>query len=409
MIKSLHIILILLFGLISFLITSCDDISEPDQNNYYQATDWDNIKSTTLIYAIASNSLQSDFRADSLEIITAAEDIDLTENAVLLYVVKKTGNPSLQVLSQNELTGEYGFNVIKNYDRNIYSTDPRRINQVINDVMALSKASHNGVIFWSHGTGWRPDSSVHPEYQGPSEDISQIKTDGPIAYSFGEDSYGGTSDFCNIDELASAIPDGFFNYIWFDCCYMGSIEVVYQLRNKANWVVAYPTEIYQYGMPYDLTLPSLAQQNPMLIKAAQDLFNFYHDNDLACTVGVYKTSKLDEIAEEFSKVNTGPAPSTYGMINFSRLKNPAMFDFGEIVKAYGRRVEGWDMQKFNILIQDFIPYKASHNRDFNNRTLNLANYHGISVNLFTDDNSVYSNYYKTLDWYNDTSNRTSQD
>jgi len=39
-------------------------------------------------------------------------------------------------------------------------------------------------------------------------------------------------------------------YILFDNCYMSSIEVAYELRNVTNYLIASPTEIMAYGMPY---------------------------------------------------------------------------------------------------------------------------------------------------------------
>ena len=52
----------------------------------------------------------------------------------------------------------------------------------------------------------------------------------PEVYAFGgeyveEDNVRNTV-YIDLDQLADAIPDGKFDMIWFDCCYMSCIEAV---------------------------------------------------------------------------------------------------------------------------------------------------------------------------------------
>lgn len=39
-------------------------------------------------------------------------------------------------------------------------------------------------------------------------------------------------------------------YILFDDCYMSSLEAAYDLRHVTRHLIACPTEIMAYGMPY---------------------------------------------------------------------------------------------------------------------------------------------------------------
>lgn len=70
--------------------------------------------------------------------------------------------------------------------------------------------------------------------------------------------------------LADAIPDGVFDFIWFDACYMSGIETAYELRDKCDTFVAYPTEVYTPGMPYNLTIPYILKETPDLKSAASE-------------------------------------------------------------------------------------------------------------------------------------------
>ena len=44
-------------------------------------------------------------------------------------------------------------------------------------------------------------------------------------------------------------------FIMFDACFMQCIEVIYELRNCANWIIASPAEIPATGAPYDKLIP----------------------------------------------------------------------------------------------------------------------------------------------------------
>lgn len=57
--------------------------------------------------------------------------------------------------------------------------------------------------------------------------------------SFGQDE----SNWMEIDELAEALPDHVFDFIMFDACYMASTESSLCFRDKADYILASPTEV----------------------------------------------------------------------------------------------------------------------------------------------------------------------
>ena len=56
-----------------------------------------------------------------------------------------------------------------------------------------------------------------------------------------------------IPQLREALEGISFSFIYFDSCFMGNIESLYELRNNASAIVASPTEVLTEGMPYDKT------------------------------------------------------------------------------------------------------------------------------------------------------------
>lgn len=55
----------------------------------------------------------------------------------------------------------------------------------------------------------------------------------------------------NIDEISLAIPDSWFDFILCDACYMGAVEVAYDLREDCRYYVASPAAVMGGGFPYE--------------------------------------------------------------------------------------------------------------------------------------------------------------
>ena len=359
-------------------------------------------KMTVLVYAVVADL---DLESDKSEILAGAADVDLEENSLFVYQVYRQGLPQLLELTR-DLEGNPEFQVVKVYDREEYSTDPKRISSVIDDVLTMGEAKDYGLIFWSHGTGCSPSCSNHgEETRGGSNEVNI-----PSVSSFGTDTDVERdpyyTDKTDIDELADAIPDHTFRYIWFDVCYMGGIETVYQLRNKCEYFIGMPTEDAGNGMPYHLTIPYLLKEDPDCVAAAKEFFTYYETGQdsgwAVATVGVYYTPAIEPVAD-YCKVAYADAemPTSYGLQVYSRGKNGPFYDFGQ----YTRRVvalspNALPIEEFEEAMDKFVVYKAATKYDFANREIIQENYSGLSCHLYNptaDDNATA--YYRSLDWY----------
>ncbi|MDE5839916.1 MAG: hypothetical protein K2H49_03250 [Muribaculaceae bacterium] len=367
---------------------------------YYNSLDWTKrvkVKTrTVLIYAVASNNLASYLKEDKKEMIQAAADIKKLGDAVrvILYSIPSQSSTEafLSELKYNE-AGEYGFEDIKSYDRNTFSTDPVRMQEVYADLIEEAPADAYGLIFWSHGTGWIPNFTEH-----------QVPNKEGLKRSFGTDRYQGVTDYCDIDELASAIPDHMFDYIWFDCCYMMGIETVYQLRDKCEYIGGYPTEDWSPGMNYDATLPLLARVKPDLAAAGEAFFDFYNSKNLAVTVTVLSTSGLERLAQAAADIYAaGKRPeSADGLMNYSRLKT-AMYDFGQFTKKYLDALDSdtHDLEtELDSAIKDITVYAGCSTNDFNNKenAFDPEMYSGLSCFFPGSSSRQAEVFYRSLDW-----------
>lgn len=378
-----------------YAFTGCDsDDPGPDSDKDYDMV--------LLVYAVASNNLSSNLMDDKAEMLRGLEQVDLNRCALLVYEINP--NREIALFQAVKDRGEYKFIPVKQYEDNIYSTRPERISQVIDDVKTGWKSRQYGIIFWSHGTGWIPGkkgetikkvASLEPENIG-SLDLYSFGVDQRV-----DDDGKRQVDQTDIDELASAIPDGAFSYIWFDCCYMASIENLYQLRNKAKYIVAYPTEIYKPGLPYDRTLPFMLRKRPDLKLAATELFDYYNDQGREVTVAVTDTRYLGEIAALAKRAYSNYVyPDGMTFVNYSRESGFPMYDLRQFMLAAANSSgNALNRSEVDNVWNKFVVFKASQGKDFNHRIIPDEDFSGISTHPYRGKETPEDDFYRRLDWY----------
>ena len=386
-ILTLLLILSLMAGMVS-----CDESPyEPTPENTKS-------KRTLLIYAVASNNLQSYLVDDCKEMLRAAPEVDGlgSDVRVVLYSVP---SQSAVAATLSELTidsdGTWSFTPVRTYDRNVFSTDPERMRSVFDDTRELFPSERYGLILWSHGTGWMPNFTDH-----------QVPAPSDVKKSYGMDKYQGVTDYCDLDELAEAIPDRMFDYVWFDLCYMMGIEVAYQLRGKCDYIAGYPTEDWSMGMNYDTTLPMLASPEADLIGAARAFYDYYDKNNFPVTVTVAKTDGMERLAAAAAAVYaSGEKPeSTFGLQNYSRLRT-GLYDFGQFTKKYlegNAPIADTDklLSEFTAALDEVVLFGACTEQDFyrNPKGFDPELYSGFSCHFPGTTSLADEEYYSSLDW-----------
>lgn len=370
-----------ILGLIGLLLISCDKTDEPTPDPKPEK-----FTRTIIAYAIASNNLSSYLKNNEEQMIKGMKDKDLDYyNFMVFDVFEKDDFASLKQI-QN-VDGELKLVTVKQYDRELFATDPSRVREVIEYVIAEYPSDAYDMFFLSHGSAWEYDIPLH----------SPMK-------SIGYDRYNGKDDYLNIDELAKAIPEGKIETIWFDECYMGNIETAYEFKDKCEYMVAAPTEIWSAGTPYDLVVPYLMEKESDRIGAAQAMAKFYES--MPYTITVLDMSEMDKVAETtkaiFSSYN-GMRPSEQSLLCYTRrgVAEP-LYDFGQYVDETARLSEMENESvAFLSALNDMIIYTACSTVDFNNRYIDPAKYHGISTHYYTETEDIQDYYYKSLKWYNE--------
>lgn len=150
----------------------------------------------------------------------------------IIAFVDRAGEESCLVELSNLVSGE-GPREIAIYD-NENSASAEVFGRVVCDVSAMFPHAENfGLLLFSHASGWLPAMSYYDPQRYTPNDTRSIVLDGTEAMEL--------SDF------AAAIPDGTFDYIVFEACFMAGIEVAYELRHKTDRLLASSAEIVDPG------------------------------------------------------------------------------------------------------------------------------------------------------------------
>ena len=280
-----------------------------------------------------------------------------------------------------------------------------------------------GVLMSSHGTGWTPPGYCTTGYknEGNSDVIEWRRSAFSETYLSGEYLYepvpgvksmGYTVTGVNptvayetdIREIADLLPFK-LDYIIFDACFMGGVEVACEFRDKCNFVVASQTEILSDGMDYTTMISDLLEGNRAdLVSLATNYFNHYNlssGSKRSATISVVDCSKLGTLAAvcrnlfrnyDISKDNVDASK----LQKYFYYTNHAWFyDLYSIVQAAGAsKTELSDLQ---WALDECILYKAA-TPTFALYGFPIDTHSGLSMYLPEKERTQLNSYYRELTW-----------
>ena len=268
---------------------------------------------------------------------------------------------------------------LKDYEKQ-NSADPDVMRSVIGEVVSQYPADSYGLVLWSHGTAWLPS-----DYQ------NKLK-------AFGQDG----NNWMEIDDLAKGLPDDLFDFILFDARYMASVECTYELRNKAEYILASPTETMADGWPYEEMMPQLFATDLQLEKVGETFYNHYLNNTYPyATVSLTKTSELDNLKSVTHDILADKTESDIYSLDPKKMqrleylyRSPGMlYDFNDYIKQLAT-AEQYD--RFISCLDKAVVYKAHTPKSYYaaiGNALPIKSYCGLTI--FVPQESLP----KMLEWY----------
>lgn len=332
---------------------------------------------TLIVIMEANNNLKS-FALDNInEMELAAQDIG--HAAVLVYLRADDQVSVLLKIKYNLDRKVIASDTLKIYQ--VSSSTPEHIKAIIADAQDLCPAASYGLILWSHATSWAPPASK-----------------GIQLFSFGEDQ-GKQMD---IMELSRAIPTG-FQYLIFDACNMGSLEVLWEFKDKADYILASPTEVLASGFPYGQILPHLTGKNPDLKKVANQYFEYYNSYQgqmRSATISLIDTKELRHLSDLCAKLYVQhqsrgmPTRMQVQRLDYTDDFPVPTFDFVHYLEA---NFPESSLVTIKDQLENIVLYKKATTHFLGNPVVYFS---GLSCYI-PDHNDVYLDYYRTLHWYQD--------
>lgn len=383
--------LIALFSTILLLVitTSCD--KEKENNPVPQHT--------LLIYMAGDNTLSKMVSENINSIKTNIEKNGNHQNLVI-FADQKDHSPFLLQVSPR------GIDTLKVYDE-LNSADASTLSMVINYVKDNYKTDSYGLLLWGHGMGWLPLSQLHNVADNLG--FAPMRT----TRTFAQENRPGQkpSYTCmEIDDMVNAIPDGLFEYIAFDACYMGCVEIMYALRNKTRYILSCCSEVVSNGYPYQNITSYLLDAN--LTEVCKGFYNYYNSKtgwEQMGDISLVKTEGLDSLASCFKKIMAEyrqniSQTDVDNVQRFDVFTNHVYYDLEDYLVKLGTKTEY--LNEFRSQMEKCVLFNKSTKYMFpgSYRELEIKTYSGMSVYIPLQEyeSSGLNAEYRKTEWYQHT-------
>lgn len=316
----------LLFLILLMAVSGCSKDSE--------TTVAESTERVVLAYLAGDNSLSGE-AMQKLEAMRAGWNANI-HGRLIVYIDTDDDVPKLE-----EITADAnGVGQIKELHRypEQDAANKNVLAAVISEVKDRYRAGSYGLLVFSHGSAWLPYGALTMSRSAINDSRKEME----------------------LADLKAAIPDHAFDYIIFEACYMASIEVAYELKDKTQYLLASSAEIVSPGFT------SLYKNRPELLfdndisgfaRAAFDLYKDRNTGNSGATLSLIKTEGLSPLAG-FIHQHAANLPVSAGDVQeFTRMAPPLIFDFEDY---YSRlmRTEA-DKAALTLLVNACVVWKAS--------------------------------------------------
>lgn len=355
---------------------------------------------TVLVYIAADNSL-SKYGYSNIDLMM--KGMKNYNGNLIVYFDPADDVPKLLKIGWEN--GKAVKKVIETYEEED-SASPQTLQRVVNDTRQMYPADSYGLILWSHGMAWLPE-----DYSFPNSNSWQSMDDrGPMPQTkyFGEDFNSGRGSvgksYMDVREIADILPGG-FSFVMFDACFMSSIEVMYELREKSDYFIASPAEVLANGFPYDKILPYLWGGEKDMMEICRQFYEYYNahsGNYQSAMVALVKSAALQPLADCVRSILQGRLREagsfadgsvwTYP-VSVSYLP-PVFFDFRDYIRIMANDEQ---YASFSRQLDELVVYRATTSNLFG-FPVPADKFSGISCYVPYSAWAVMNEDYSSLEW-----------
>ena len=397
-------------------------------------------KNVFIVYSMGYNDLDNFLRDDINELLTSPL---MTNPRDVMLIFSHLANhykgeyysrwdeptkPTLTKICRN-IDGSIRRDTLKIWPDTRIGVDSQMVNEVLSYTKENFDAERYGILMSSHGSGWCPSgylsnpSKFENNYSYSDDDPDEtyrLQAEPPLLYNLARPdeipvkSMGAhnlskyESIEMNIQDLAAAFPFK-MDYIIFDACFMGAVEVAYELRNVTDILIASQTEILGDGMDYKTMASYIYPMGgPDLKGFSQRFFDYYNAQSgqfRSATISMIDCTQLEELAsvckDLFNNYRTNlqqlqnNRTSVQKYFRNSQSNHQWFYDLGDIINRCSLAPE--DQARFNQTLEKTISYKAATPVFMS--SFHITTHSGLSMYLpFTTGRDYLNNFYKSLEW-----------
>lgn len=408
---------------------------EPGQGNAAVQPDREpgkNTRKVLLLYMAGYNNLKGYLETNIADLKTGWIPKQSKSNDILLvysHFTRSRGDyntPTEPVLARYWTDGQNNIiiDTIAVYPSSSISASAEQINEVLSFVKEEFPAQSYGMVFSSHATGYLPSGfysnpggyifnegmmqsqgrqspyrTVAVPYIEPERDPSL-----PMVKSIGQSVIGSDSYEIDLRDFAKAVPMK-LDYLLFDACLMGGIEVAYELAGICNHIGFSQAEVLAAGFNYKTITSHLLANTDISYpeRVCEDYFNQYNvqtDNvQRSATISLVDCNKLEPMAELcnelFARYRIGLGSITPSKVQrYYTGSHHWFYDLESILSQAGASVD--DLNRLKETMDGCIIYKAATPSFLG--SFKIETFSGLSMYLPCNGNQELDKYYKTLKW-----------
>ena len=345
---------------------------------------------TILVYMVGDNDLSGALWGDLDEMLSGSSAIPDSCN-VLVYS-DGTDLPCIY-----RLTSARRLEKWFSYPKEQNSCDSLVFLQVLKKMVHAFPSEHYALVMASHASGWIPRSNVRRRTFGIDNNAnsgSNVRAEMEIGMLRG---------------VLETLPH--FDYVFFDACFMQSVEVAYELKEVTDCVIGSPAEIPGPGAPYHKMMHALCAAD--IGQIVNGYHSYYPQGVFSGVVlSAVCTAALDELAYQ-------TVPHVVSLFH-GRRENASPF-FQDYSPSYHSYTNCFDMNSvmYNLLSDEeyarwevcfskAVPFRpptaswySSYNYGTTCRVYDAEHYGAVSMYLpsETDYSAKWNDSFKQMRWY----------
>ena len=326
---------------------------------------------------------------------------------IVIFYDKSGANTELIELKRG-VTGEYERFVLKSYGENLNTSYLSTFELAVADLQKFTSSKSYSLILSSHGSAWVDNSIMSGSGTPRRAGLEVTHTYNPLTRAIAD--AGGYGSGLDLHDVADVLPDGMFDFLMFDACNMGAIEIVYALKDKVDFIIAAPSEVLIAGFPYASIIENIFDKSSVekaLTELCVKFFDTYKGHRAGCNIALYDCSMVDAVAEAFSAVvakgvSSTAIPSVDLLQWFDGPLYPhLLYDMQEFAGAWiGSEDES--VVALGNSLERMIAYAETTSHSQSGRPLfksPVTAYCGVTI--YVPQRLEYTNqHYMTTDWYN---------